>query len=58
MLGVVLLGSCLVSNPQVEGDELESLALDAGDNFADVAVLDAVRLDQNECTFSHGAQLY
>ena len=55
VLGVVLLGGLLVGDAQIHGDELQALALNAGDDLAHVAVLHAVRLDENECTFSHTA---
>ena len=51
----MLLGGLLVGDAQIHGDELQALALDAGDDLAHVAVLHAVRLDENECTFSHTA---
>ena len=53
VLLVVLLRGLAVSNAQVELGQLQALALDAGDDFAYVAVLYAVRLDENQCTFSH-----
>ncbi len=54
VLCVVLLSGSLVCNAQIHSNQLEALALDAGNDLADVAVLNAVRLDENECTFSHG----
>ena len=53
VLLVVLLRGLAVSNAQIEFGQLQALALDAGDDFAYVAVLYAVRLDENQCTFSH-----
>ena len=53
VLLVVLLRGLAVSNAQIELSQLQALALDAGDDFAYVAVLYAVRLDENQCTFSH-----
>ena len=58
VLCVVLLSGLAVSGAQVELDELQALALDAGNDFADVAVCHAVRLDQDQSTFSHGSQSY
>ena len=54
VLCVVLLRSCLVSNTEVKRDQLQALTLNAGDNFADQTAGNAVRLDQNKSTFSHG----
>ena len=48
VLLVVLLRGLAVSNAQVELGQLQALALDAGDDFAYVAVLYAVRLDENQ----------
>ena len=53
VLLVVLLRGLAVSNAQIEFGQLQALALDSGDDFAYVAVLYAVRLDENQCTFSH-----
>ena len=53
VLLVVLLRGLAVSNAQIEFGQLQALTLDAGDDFAYVAVLYAVRLDENQCTFSH-----
>ncbi len=53
VLLVVLLRGLAVSNAQIELGQLQALTLDAGDDFAYVAVLYAVRLDENQCTFSH-----
>ena len=53
VLLVVLFRGLTVSNAQVELSQLQALTLDAGDDFAYVAVLYAVRLDENQCTFSH-----
>lgn len=58
VLFVVLLSGLAVSGAEIQLHQLQALALDAGDDFANVAVLDAVWLDQDECTFSHGCRFY
>src|SRR5699024_640818 len=54
VLFVVLFSGLTVCGAQIQFDELEALALDACDDLTDVAVSNAVWLNKNECTFSHG----
>lgn len=54
VLSVVLLSGFLVGDAQVHSNELEALAFDAGDDFANVAVCNTVWLDEDQSTFSHG----
>src|SRR5699024_540139 len=58
VLLVVLLCGLAVSDAEVKRGKLEALALDACDDFADVAVGDAVWLDEDESTFSHARRVY
>ena len=53
VLCVVLLSGLTVCGAQVHLDQLEALTLNAGDDLSDVAVCNAVWLNQNQCTFSH-----
>ena len=53
VLCVVLLCGLAVCGAQVHLDQLEALTLNAGDDLSDVAVCNAVWLNQNQCTFSH-----
>src|SRR4051812_22309019 len=53
VLGVVLLGQRLRNGPQLDRGELEALALDPRDDFADEAARDAIGLDQDQRAFSH-----
>lgn len=57
-VGVVLLQQLLARPHEFEGDELEALLLEALDDLADDAALDAVRLDHDEGPFAvrHGAR--
>lgn len=54
VLCIVFLSSLAVCNAQVKSGEFQAFALDAGDDFTDEAALNAVWLDQNQGTFSHG----
>ena len=54
VLFVVLFSGLTVCGAQIQFDELEALTLDACDDLTDVAVGNAVWLNKNECTLSHG----
>ena len=51
-VGVVLLEVLLGGGAQLHGEQLETLGLEAGDDVADDAPLDAVRLDHDEGAFA------
>ena len=55
VLGVVLLGQVLGDDHVLGGDDLEALALEAGDDLPRQAARERVRLDQNQCSFHGGA---
>src|SRR5690349_8329669 len=57
VLGVVLAGQLAVDRAQVHRDDVEALALDAGQDLADQLAAHAVGLDEDESAFSHGAEL-
>jgi hypothetical protein len=51
----VLGGELAVDGAELEGDDVEALALDAGEDLADQLALDAVGLDQDQGAFSHAS---
>src|SRR6185312_11714044 len=58
VLGVVLAGQLPVDRAQVHRDDVEALALDAGQDLADQLAAHAVGLDEDESAFSHGRAAY
>ena len=50
-------GQVAVHGAQVHRDDLEALAFDPGDDLADELARDAVGLDQDESSFSHGQRV-
>src|ERR1019366_6352488 len=58
MFRVVRLCRALVKSPQVHRHDLQSLALDPGEDIADEPPPHAVGLDQDQGTFSHELLLF
>src|SRR3954453_16345519 len=56
VLGVVLAGQLAIDRAQVHRDDVEALALDAGQDLADQLAAHAVGLDEDESAFRHDAE--
>ncbi|COY17944.1 Uncharacterised protein [Mycobacterium tuberculosis] len=56
MFGVVLAGQLRADGPELQRSDGEAFALDAADDLADQLPFDAIRLDQYQSPFGHGAQ--
>jgi hypothetical protein len=56
LLGVMPAGQLLADLPELQRRDVEALSLDTADDLAYQLSLDAVRLDQYQGPFSHGAQ--